>query len=104
LDSLLVTGGVDSKYKFCLHGTAVLSGQAANGAGLFKTLSEIYSERSQAAHGHHARKAERLASISRKKLAEAIHKIIDLALGKQIDLTFGVTRAVEKYVLGKATS
>ena len=104
LDFLLVPGPGDSRYRFRLHGAAILSTNHEEGEMYFKMLGEIWDERSQAAHGQRAKEVERLAPISRKILSEAICKIVNLILTQKLDPGGQLSRAVERYVLEKATS
>lgn len=105
LDWLLVPGGGgNSQYKFCLHGAAVLSNPGNNGVERFRSLKEIYEKRSSAAHGHPTNAVEGIALKSRRLLAEAIVVIADLALSRKLDLTGGIAKRVEQYVLQKATT
>jgi hypothetical protein len=104
LDSLLVPGPGDSRYRFRLHGAAILSTNREEGGKYFRILGEMWDERSQAAHGQRAKEVERLAPISRKILAEVICKIVNLILKQKLDLPDRLSRAIERYVLEKATS
>ena len=105
LEFLLVPGPGDSRYRFWLHGSAILSNNnKQNRADLPERLREIYDKRSKAAHGSLASVIERVAFNSRKMLAEAIGVIVALALANKLDLSRGIATAVEQYVIEKATS
>jgi hypothetical protein len=102
LDALLVPGGGDSRYRFCLHGAAILAVHLPNGDAHYKALNEIYDLRSRAAHGGRIRDVESVAPDSRKKLAQVIHIIIALILAQKLSRTEGIAEAVQHYVRQKA--
>jgi hypothetical protein len=104
LDSLLVPGGGDSRYRFCLHGAAILSTNMFEGETHYQALNQIYELRSRAAHGGRVRDVEKVAPESRKKLAQAIRVIADLILTQKLSRTEGIAEAVQHYVRQKATS
>ena len=104
LDSLLVPGGGDSQYRFCLHGTVILSSSADSSKDLYKVLQEIYNKRSKAAHGTKIKEIEQLALECRQKLATAIQRIVELILNNQLPDGEDIALSVQKYVLKKATA
>jgi hypothetical protein len=104
LDSLLVPGGGDSRYRFCLHGAAILSTNTSEGEIHYKALHQIYELRSRAAHGGRVRDVEKVAPESRKKLAQAMRMIADLILNQTLSRTKGIAEAVQHYVRQKATA
>lgn len=107
LDILLVSGSGDSRYKFCLHGAAILLYNNDDKQAYFDELKIIYGNRSKAAHGRKASKKIDLATIAimaRKRLAEAIGCIINLLACNEIENKPEIAKEVEKYVLKKVTS
>lgn len=104
LDSLLVPGGGDSRYKFCLHGATILSTNTSDGERHYKALNQIYKLRSGAAHGGRVRDVKKVALESCKKLAQAMRMIADLILNQALNRTEGIAEAVEHYVRQKATA
>ena len=105
LVSLLVPGGGDSRYRFCLHGAAILSTDIPNGEAHYTALDKTYNLRSRAAHhGAGVQDVEKVALESRKKLAQAIRVIVDLILDQKLSRTEGIAEAVQNYVRQKATS
>jgi len=94
----------DSRYRFCLHGAAILSSNPNDGKNLFNDLKKIYDNRSKAAHGHKVRAIDELALSARKKLAQAIFKIVNLLANKMIDACLEIGKGVQQYILKKATS
>ncbi len=104
LDSLLVPGGGEARYRFCLHGVAILSPMlgAPELGELSKELDKIYSERSRSAHGRRSVQPLPSALRARKFLAKAIESIIRLTLDGSLDPRMGsVGEAVQRYVLTK---
>lgn len=100
-------GRGDSRYRFCLHGAAILSTKPHNGEDVFNTLQEIYDKRSGAAHGSNASADEKIAIDSRRLLAKAIHTIVDLIQDKKLNFSQvngKIAKAVERYVRFKVTS
>ena len=77
LEHLLVPDAGESRYKFCLHGLALLG--RSEGDAVIKDLDEIYGLRSKAAHG--SSKSERgmteAAPRARRLLAQAIQVVTD---------------------------
>lgn len=104
LDSLLVPGGGDSGYRFCLHGAAILSSNIPNGEAQYKALDKIWNLRSRAAHGGRVQDVEKVALESGRKLAQAIRVVVDLILDQKLSRTEGIAKAVEGYVRQKAIS
>jgi hypothetical protein len=103
LDSLLVPGGGEARYRFRLHGAAILSPLLSSPENLSKELDEIYMERSLASHGREPR-ASQLGLRALKFLAKAIESIIRLTLDESLDPRDGsVSKAIEHYVLTGAS-
>jgi hypothetical protein len=104
LDSLLVPGGGEARYRFRLHGATILSPMLGNPENLSRELNEIYTERSHAAHGRQPPRATQLAFRARKFLAKAIESVIRLTLEGDLDPRGGsVANAIEHYVLTGAS-
>lgn len=104
LDSLLVPGGGEARYKFCLHGAAILSPSMGTYEEVYRQLDEVYTKRSQAAHGRRAKEVESLSIIARTMLANAIHLIARLTLDGELDVAKDtIASAVQWYVIRKAT-
>jgi hypothetical protein len=101
LETLLVSGGGDSRYRFALHGAVVLSNTDQQGSDLFRNLRDIYGARSGAAHGERKSLAT-IATRSRRYLAEAIRAIAGLVLAGAIQRG-RVSEAVQQYVVERAT-
>jgi hypothetical protein len=100
LDSLLVPGGGEARYRFRLHGAAILSPMLGTPEVMSNELGEIYGERGRAAHGRWSSQASSLALRARKFLAKAIESIINLTLDGSLEPRMGsVGEAVERYVL-----
>jgi hypothetical protein len=100
LDSLLVPGGGEARYRFCLHGATFLSPKLGSPENLSRELDEIYAERSHAAHGRQPRRATQLAFRARKFLAKSIESIITLTIGGNLDPRDGsVPKAIQHYIL-----
>jgi len=80
LESLLVPNPGESRYRFCLHGAALLASCPDDAETMAKELRTIYDKRSSAAHG---RKEDRLeqASRARQYLRDAISGVIGLING-----------------------
>jgi hypothetical protein len=94
----------DSRYRFCLHGSAILASNPSDGDKVFNDLKKIYDNRSKAAHGHKIKEIENLAILARKKLAESILRIINLIHSHKISGTDEIAKAVQRYILLKVTS
>jgi hypothetical protein len=94
----------DSRYRFCLHGSPILSSNKNDGEKLFKELRQIYDNRSKAAHGHKVKEIESLAVLARKKLAAGILRIINLIHSQEINGNDEIAKAVQRYILAKLTS
>lgn len=113
LDRLLVPGGGDSKYRFCLHGAAILSSVKKDDIDFYGALESIYKSRSSAAHGGTSadeKKIKEQARMSRKLLADIILAIICLAKDQKIDLNregnekkWNISKAIQKYVIQSVT-
>ena len=101
LETLLVSGSGDSRYRFALHGAVVLSNTDQQGSDLFRNLLDIYGARSGAAHGGRKSLAT-IATRSRRYLAEAIRAIAGLVLARTIQRG-RVSEAVQQYVIERAT-
>jgi hypothetical protein len=104
LDSVLVPGGGDSRYRFYLHGTAILAKTKEGAIKIAESLKEIYEKRGRAAHGKRSTKLDDLSRLARKYLAEAIFSVVELVLAGKIIINNGVADGVEKYVFEKSTS
>jgi len=107
LEALLVPGVGDSKYRFRLHGAAMLSVESACGEEHYRILGKIYDLRSTAAHGVSVEDRIELNEYSfkaRQTLAKVINVIVHLFLDKALDSSIGVAEGVQKYVLKKTIS
>ena len=104
LDSVLVHGGGDSRYRFYLHGATILSKTTGESIKIAESLKDIYEKRGRAAHGKRSTKLDDLARLARKYLAETILSVMELALAGKINIAEGVAKGVEKYVFEKSTS
>lgn len=104
LDLLLVPGSGESRYRFCLHGAAILAENKDEGEIIYKELDEIFKNRSQAAHGQKVNKNKELALKARKILAKVIFKVINLMMNNKIDRSRNIGVGVQKFVLEKATT
>lgn len=84
LESLLVPDPGESTYKFCLHGTALLSAVLTEDPE--KDLKAIYTLRSKAAHGADAdaRKYDEMATRARFLLCKAILAAVQLTESGQL--------------------
>src|SRR5680860_115620 len=98
LEALLIPGGGEARYRFGLHGAAILSNTVTSAEDLNKDLKIIYRLRSQAVHGEKVHEVVTFAPKSRKILAKAIGAIVDLTSGGSFVAQEGISRAVEKYV------
>ena len=101
MDGVLVPGGGDSLYRFCLHGTAVLSViRNEESRNLYGLLKKIYSKRSTAAHGRSTKNLGDLVRDARKALSDIIFGILQLAELGHLDLSQGdVANALQSYVI-----
>jgi len=104
IDSLVGRPGGDSRYRFSLHGAAVLARDATEGVELFKKLQEIYDKRSGGAHGGAPSEMEQLALRARLLLAKMIDRITILVQRREIDLSNGVASGVARWVVERATA
>ena len=107
LDSILVPGGGDSKYKFCLHGKAVLSKSGYPEQADYQTFEKIYNERSNAAHGRlkqikkGKKEINNLDKQARLILANTINGIIKLSKKGHINFSKreNIALAVQDFVI-----
>ncbi len=100
LESLLVSGGGEARYRFRLHGATILSPMLGSPENLSRELDEIYAERSRAAHGRQPTRATQLAFRARKFLARSLESIIRLTREGNLDPRDGsVPKAIQHYVL-----
>lgn len=113
LDKLLVPGGGDSRYRFALHGAAILSDkgnsdQELSDKGnsnqkLFHRLQELYDIRSPLAHGNTpSRKLDRDAEDARKYLAKAIFRVSQLSQQGIHSSEKSMAKSIEDLVLKSA--
>lgn len=104
LDSLFSTGGGDSRYRFCLHGTAILTRHRIS-SGLYSKLGAIYTARSGAAHGGPAPgKLGLLPTETRGLLAAALVSVVKMSKsGELASNCKSIPKAVEAYVIEKVT-
>ncbi len=101
---MLVPGGGDSRYRFCLHGAAILSTVRPNqGRELYEMFKEIYAGRGRAAHGDRPGDVERVALVARKALADTLLAIVTSILDGHLAPNVGIANAVQRYVLERAT-
>ena len=98
LESLLVPHPGELRYRFGLHGAALLAESQERAEEVAKELRNLYDKRSSAAHG---KKEEpvRQASIALTYLSKAIRAVIELANAGMIDPSKPVAEQVEKLIL-----
>ena len=94
----------DSRYRFCLHGAAVLAANPTEGVELFDTLQRVYDARSAGAHGHTSREGERVALQARTLLGRMIDRIAFLISEGKIASGDQIASSVAHWVLNKATA
>jgi hypothetical protein len=94
----------DSRYRFCLHGAAVLAANPTEGVELFDTLQRVYDARSAGAHGHAAREVERLGRNARTLLSRMIDRIAFLIYEGKIASGDQIATSVARWVLNRATA
>jgi hypothetical protein len=104
LDALLVPGGGEAKYRFCLHGATLLSNIGLDGEESYQTLKKLYELRSQAAHGRVSSEIEKFAPKSRKILALTLKVIVDFLISELLNPQKEIPVEVQNYVLRKAVS
>jgi hypothetical protein len=107
LEMLLVPSPGESRYRFALHGLAIIDGESAQ--TLEAELKKIYDLRSKAAHGgsSDAVDFERFAPRAKLLLAKAIQGAVHLIRTGELDVanTGGdIAKSVENLVKSRASS
>lgn len=101
LDSLLVSGGGEGRYRVALHGTALLADGDSDKT--YEHLQRMYDLRSRAAHSAASEdtKFEEMAPVARSYLARIVHAIARLSNSGAIALRGPgdtIAHAVERWV------
>ena len=107
LEMLLVPNPGESRYRFMLHGLAIVDGEPAN--TLESDLKKIYDLRSKAAHGSSSdtHDFETFAPRAKLLLAKAIDGVLNLMRTGELDVaTTGgdIAKSVENLVKSRARS
>ncbi len=98
LEGLLVPTAGEIRYRFGLHGAALLASCSDDAETMARELRKIYDKRSSAAHG---RKEDRLEEASRARhyLGDVISAVITLIKGGMIDPSSRISEQIQTQVL-----
>ena len=98
LEALLVANAGETRFKFGLHGAALLSPKFGDKAAIAKKLRTAYDGRSSVAHGSKKRKLDSYNDV-RIYLADAIARILELYEAGILDPSSNVSKQIEKIIL-----
>lgn len=98
LEGLLVPNPGESRYRFGLHGVALLANPVEKAEATAKELREIYTQRSKAAHANPATRQEG-AYIARKYLGHAILSVMKLIDAAVFRPSLRISEQLEREIL-----
>jgi hypothetical protein len=104
LESLLVPNSGENRYRFGLHGAAVLSTLGWDGRTTRRDLKRLYDVRSKAVHGTQTALDHDQALLARRMLADCIQATIGLVQESKLKSPRNVATSVEEYVFDRAVS
>jgi hypothetical protein len=107
LERLLIPYPGESRYRFALHGAAILAPLRDETENTAKELRAIYDQRSTIAHGQEDvgnknQDPHEVANKAHKLLAKAIQKILQFYKSGKLTMSESVARQVEGLILRNA--
>jgi hypothetical protein len=101
LESLLIQNSGETRYRFGLHGAALLASSSAKAKDKASELRKIYDKRSSAAHGG-SEESFNEANVAHKALGDLIVIVLHLYKTERVNLTERFAKQFEDNILDKA--